>query len=237
MDLGASRRSRGTGGHADSAHHLDLADACDHAPPPWRWRFFCAASRIRRCRLGTASRRRLSLAAIYGQTKKYVESWWLWISADLIYIPLYIYKHLRLTSGLYFVFLLLCVMGLREWSKALRTQARAGARIGSATIGLMEVAVQIHVESLPEGVFLATSEQLPGLVAQGRTVAETLEIARRRRSPADRSCGGNAKVFPRCGPAAENRDIYYCGGSLELGPALPDLDIVKSYERLKQSRV
>jgi nicotinamide mononucleotide transporter len=64
----------------------------------------------------------LSLAAIYGQTKKYVESWWIWIVADVIYIPLYIYKHLRLTSGLYFVFLLLCIMGLREWSKALRAR-------------------------------------------------------------------------------------------------------------------
>jgi len=42
----------------------------------------------------------------------------------------------------------------------------------------MEVAVQIHVELLPEGVYLATSDQLPGLLAQGRTVAETLEIAR-----------------------------------------------------------
>jgi predicted RNase H-like HicB family nuclease len=42
----------------------------------------------------------------------------------------------------------------------------------------MEVAIQIHVEELPEGVYLATSEELPGLVAQGRTVAETLEIAR-----------------------------------------------------------
>jgi predicted RNase H-like HicB family nuclease len=42
----------------------------------------------------------------------------------------------------------------------------------------MEVAVHIHVEQLPEGVYLATSEQLPGLVAQGWTVAETLEIAR-----------------------------------------------------------
>src|SRR5665213_3156124 len=62
----------------------------------------------------------LSLAAIYGQTKKYVESWWIWIAVDVIYIPLYIYKHLRLTSGLYLVFLLLCIMGLREWSKALR---------------------------------------------------------------------------------------------------------------------
>jgi nicotinamide mononucleotide transporter len=64
----------------------------------------------------------LSLAAIYGQTKKYLESWWIWIAADVIYIPLYVYKHLLLTSALYFVFFLLCVMGLREWSKALQAQ-------------------------------------------------------------------------------------------------------------------
>ena len=42
----------------------------------------------------------------------------------------------------------------------------------------MELTVQVHVELLPEGVYLATSEELPGLIAQGRTVAETLEIAR-----------------------------------------------------------
>lgn len=42
----------------------------------------------------------------------------------------------------------------------------------------MELAVQIQIEELPEGLFLATSEDIPGLVAQGRTVAEALEIAR-----------------------------------------------------------
>ncbi|MDQ2775862.1 MAG: DUF1902 domain-containing protein [Acidobacteriota bacterium] len=42
----------------------------------------------------------------------------------------------------------------------------------------MELALRIQVEHLPEGVYLATCEDLPGLVAQGRTVAETLEIAR-----------------------------------------------------------
>lgn len=63
----------------------------------------------------------LSLAATYGQCRKYVESWWIWIAADLIYIPLYIYKQLWLTAGLYLVFLLLCVVGQRGWSKALRT--------------------------------------------------------------------------------------------------------------------
>jgi nicotinamide mononucleotide transporter len=61
----------------------------------------------------------LSLAAIYGQSRKYVESWWIWIAADVIYIPLYIYKGLRLTSILYLVFLILCVIGLREWRRAL----------------------------------------------------------------------------------------------------------------------
>jgi predicted RNase H-like HicB family nuclease len=42
----------------------------------------------------------------------------------------------------------------------------------------MEHVLQIQIERLPEGVYLATSEALPGLVAQGRTVTETLEIAR-----------------------------------------------------------
>lgn len=38
--------------------------------------------------------------------------------------------------------------------------------------------VKIHIEKLPEGVYLATSDDLQGLVAQGRTIAETVEIAR-----------------------------------------------------------
>jgi antitoxin HicB len=37
--------------------------------------------------------------------------------------------------------------------------------------------LDLKVESLPEGGYLATSDDLPGLVAQGRTIAETLEIA------------------------------------------------------------
>ena len=42
----------------------------------------------------------------------------------------------------------------------------------------MEHIVNLHIEHLPEGVYLATSDDVPGLVAQGRTVTETLEIAR-----------------------------------------------------------
>jgi len=43
---------------------------------------------------------------------------------------------------------------------------------------LMECKGNISVERLPEGVYLATSEDIQGLVAQGRTISETLEIAR-----------------------------------------------------------
>lgn len=42
----------------------------------------------------------------------------------------------------------------------------------------MERIVNLHIERLPEGVYLATSEDVPGLVAQGRTITETIEIAR-----------------------------------------------------------
>ncbi|MBN1857177.1 MAG: type II toxin-antitoxin system HicB family antitoxin [Dehalococcoidia bacterium] len=42
---------------------------------------------------------------------------------------------------------------------------------------MKEIFLAIHMEALPEGGFLATSDELPGLVAQGRTAAEAMEIA------------------------------------------------------------
>jgi predicted RNase H-like HicB family nuclease len=45
-------------------------------------------------------------------------------------------------------------------------------------LNVNERIVRIHIEKLPEGVYLATSDDVQGLVAQGRTIAETVEIAR-----------------------------------------------------------
>lgn len=42
---------------------------------------------------------------------------------------------------------------------------------------MSETLINLQIEPLEEGGFLATSEDLPGLLAQGRTLAETLEIA------------------------------------------------------------
>ncbi len=63
----------------------------------------------------------------------------------------------------------------------------------------MEFALRIHIEQLPEGVYLATSEDLPGLVAQGKTVSETLEIARdvaRKLLEAQREREGKVSLRP-----------------------------------------
>ena len=42
----------------------------------------------------------------------------------------------------------------------------------------MEHLIQLHIEKLPEGLYLATSDDVQGLIAQGRTIQETIEIAR-----------------------------------------------------------
>ena len=57
----------------------------------------------------------LSLAGQFLLTKKLIENWYVWITADIIYVGLYLNKHLYLTSGLYAVFIVMCIAGLRAW--------------------------------------------------------------------------------------------------------------------------
>ena len=53
----------------------------------------------------------LSLAAQYLLNRKAIENWYVWISADVLYIYLYIARDLQLTAILYFIFLCLCLVG------------------------------------------------------------------------------------------------------------------------------
>jgi predicted RNase H-like HicB family nuclease len=41
----------------------------------------------------------------------------------------------------------------------------------------VERLINVHIEKLPEGYYLATSDALPGLIAQAPTLSETLDIA------------------------------------------------------------
>ena len=40
-----------------------------------------------------------------------------------------------------------------------------------------QYAFRVHIEEVENGQYVATSDELPGLVAQGRTIEETVEIA------------------------------------------------------------
>lgn len=69
----------------------------------------------------------LSLAAQYLLNRKVIENWLLWITADVLYVYLYLARGLQLTAVLYFVFLCLCVAGLLSWRRTLaRRQEPAG---------------------------------------------------------------------------------------------------------------
>lgn len=62
----------------------------------------------------------LSLGAQYLLCRKRLENWYLWILADVIYVPLYVSRKLPLTAALYAVLLGMCVVGWRRWSFAWR---------------------------------------------------------------------------------------------------------------------
>lgn len=60
----------------------------------------------------------LSLTANWLLVKKHIENWLFWILADSIYILLFLYKGLYLSSGIYLIFLILAIKGYLDWKKA-----------------------------------------------------------------------------------------------------------------------
>ncbi|MEI6510469.1 MAG: nicotinamide riboside transporter PnuC [Candidatus Uhrbacteria bacterium] len=58
-----------------------------------------------------------SLVAQYLLTRKYLENWYVWMAADVVYVGLYALKGLPLTAVLYAVFFCLCISGLRAWKR------------------------------------------------------------------------------------------------------------------------
>ena len=60
----------------------------------------------------------ISLASQWLLNRKRLENWIGWIVVDIIYVPLYAYKELYLTSILYALFLIMAIMGLRAWRES-----------------------------------------------------------------------------------------------------------------------
>ena len=62
----------------------------------------------------------MSLIAQWMIAKKRIENWIVWIVADVIYVGMYLFKHLYLTSVLYFIFIILAIIGWQQWKKDLK---------------------------------------------------------------------------------------------------------------------
>ena len=60
----------------------------------------------------------LSLIAQWMMTRKILENWILWILVDVVYVPMYFYKGLMPTAGLYAAFLALAIIGFVQWRRS-----------------------------------------------------------------------------------------------------------------------
>lgn len=69
-----------------------------------------------------------SLVAMWLQVQKKIESWAFWIAVDVVAITIYAYKGLIPTTLLYAVFLVLSIMGWRQWNRSLRAEASNNVR-------------------------------------------------------------------------------------------------------------
>jgi nicotinamide mononucleotide transporter len=66
-----------------------------------------------------------SLVAQFMLARKYLENWLVWIGVDVVAIGVYAYKGLMLTSGLYALFLLMCVWGFWQWRRDSAVESEA----------------------------------------------------------------------------------------------------------------
>ena len=65
----------------------------------------------------------LSLVGQLWQNRRHVAAWWMWIAVDLVYIGMFVNKHLFVTALLYTGFVGLAIKGLRDWRRAARREA------------------------------------------------------------------------------------------------------------------
>jgi nicotinamide mononucleotide transporter len=73
----------------------------------------------------------VSLTAQYLLNRKLIETWALWIVADIAYIYLYLTRGLQLTAVLYAIFLGLCVLGWWSWQKRLDANREVNPSAGT----------------------------------------------------------------------------------------------------------
>ncbi len=68
----------------------------------------------------------MSFAAQFLIARKKIENWIIWMVVNMLYIGIYSYKGLYLYTALFFIYLILAVIGYRDWKLAMRVSAKPG---------------------------------------------------------------------------------------------------------------
>jgi nicotinamide mononucleotide transporter len=68
-----------------------------------------------------------SLVAQIFLAHKVLENWLIWIFVDVIYVGVYIFKHLNLTALMYAIYIAIALLGYLDWRKDYRKQSNIGA--------------------------------------------------------------------------------------------------------------
>jgi nicotinamide mononucleotide transporter len=63
-----------------------------------------------------------SLVAQVFMARKVLENWLIWIFVDIIYVGVYIFKHLDLTAGMYGLYVGIALLGYLDWKKDYKKQ-------------------------------------------------------------------------------------------------------------------
>lgn len=63
-----------------------------------------------------------SLVAQVFMARKVLENWLIWIFVDIIYVGVYIFKHLDLTAGMYGLYVGIALLGYLDWRKDYKKQ-------------------------------------------------------------------------------------------------------------------
>jgi predicted RNase H-like HicB family nuclease len=89
----------------------------------------------------------------------------------------------------------------------MRAKRRQAGRRQRRVAEVDEATIRLHIEALKEGGYVATSPDVPGLVAEGRSVMEVVEIAEGLTRKILESCLEHGDPLPPA-PARVSRSAF-----------------------------
>ena len=62
----------------------------------------------------------LSVVGIWALARKYLEQWYIWIAVDVVTCVLYFYKDIPFKASLYALYVVIAIIGVRNWKRKMQ---------------------------------------------------------------------------------------------------------------------